>query len=540
MNGSNCSPIDEDSYYQNTQWCNRDLIPIPEERRVWNTAGYFGYWTVSGSCVSAWTIGSTMLSYGLNAKQAMACVVVGSVLTGFLAVGCGWIGVTHHIGFTVISRSSYGMYGGYVPVVIRSFVSCMWFGMQAYWGGQATKAMIGAIIPGFIDGSLKELFSESSHLAKNDFIGLCIWGAFFCYFLTIPPEKMQVPFFLSFFCLCGTCFGLLGWAVQTEGGAGPMFHDEATTKEVGWSVMFGITALLGSWGSGCLGQSDWTRYSRTRTGPMWAQLISPAVTITIVALIGVIVTSATSEMFGEVVWNPIDMLPLIQKYYHNSPGSRAGVFFASIGLVSSQMSISVVLNSVSTGMDLAGLCPKYINIRRGGYIMACIGILCQPWQLVATATKFLTVLSGFGIFIAPMTGVMLADYFVVRKSKLRICDLYRTNDTIYFFWHGINWRGFASAALGCAFLMPGLIAAAGEYSIAAGWSRLYNMTFIIGLAIGFVFMCLFNYIKPVPGIGLEAPFIPSLTENTAENSYEDYLAVKGENISTTNSDAIEP
>ncbi|CDK25867.1 unnamed protein product [Kuraishia capsulata CBS 1993] len=507
-------PSDEGRNYKVDQWCNRDLIPIPKERRTYTTMSYFGYWTVSGACVSAWTIGSTMLSYGLNAKQAIACVVVGSLLTGLLAISCGWMGEMYQIGFTVSSRYSYGFYGSYIPVVIRSFIACMWFGMQAYWGGQATRNLIGAIIPGFIDGSLANEFSGSSHLAKNDFIGLCIWGIFFCYFLTIPPERMQIPFYVSFVFFVGTCFGLLGWAVSVAGGAGPLFHSKATTTgSVGWGVMFGITALIGSWGAGCLGQSDWTRYAKTRYAPTLSQMIAAPMTIIVTAIIGVIVTSASYTVFDELVWNPIQLIPRIQQHYHSSPGARAGCFFASIGLVTAQMTISVVLNSVSTGMDLSGLCPKYINIRRGGYLMAAIGILCQPWQLLATAAKFLTVLSGFGIFVAPMTGVMLADFFVARKMKLRVCDLYRTHDSIYWLgeegnWRGgFNWRGFVSAALGTAFLMPGLIAAAGPYSIASGWSRLYNLTFIVGTAISFAVSCTLNYFFPTPGNGLVAPFI---------------------------------
>lgn len=174
-----------------------------------------------------------------------------------------------------------------------------------------------------------------------------------------------------------------------------MFQQTETTIEVGWGVMYGITAILGAWGSGTLGQSDWTRYANRRLAPTLSQLVAAPVTITVTAIIGIIVTSASKDLFGgEVVWNPIYLLADIQEKYHSSPRARAGVFFASIGTVSTQLAvsktasikcmtcfltikISVVLNSVSTGMDMAGLCPKYINIKRGSYIMAIIGICTQ-------------------------------------------------------------------------------------------------------------------------------------------------------------------
>ncbi|KAL2000405.1 hypothetical protein VTN02DRAFT_3170 [Thermoascus thermophilus] len=502
-------PIDEDSYYENTAWCNRDLIPIPPERRTWGVWGYFGYWTVSGSCISAWTTGSTLLAFGLNPRQAIGCVAAGGIITGLLAVACGWMGEKHHIGFTVASRFSWGMRGSYFPVIMRIFVACMWFGMQSYWGGQATRVLIGAIIPGF--AHMKNFFSESSHLLTKDFIGMVIWYAAFIPLALIPPERLQLPFAISFVLFATSCFGLLIWAVVNAGGAGSMFQQTETTIEVGWGVMYGITAILGAWGSGTLGQSDWTRYANRRLAPTLSQLVAAPVTITVTAIIGIIVTSASKDLFGgEVVWNPIYLLADIQEKYHSSPRARAGVFFASIGTVSTQLAISVVLNSVSTGMDMAGLCPKYINIRRGSYIMAMIGICTQPWQLLATADKFLSVLSGFGVFMAPLTGVMLADYHLVRRQKLKLKDLYTGNSSsIYWYSHGLNWRGAVAFTAGMWPLLPGLAASVNNMTSPsfAGWIKLYNLTFIVGIAMSFTAMTIICYISPPPGLGLEGPFV---------------------------------
>ncbi|KAJ5755857.1 hypothetical protein N7533_005400 [Penicillium manginii] len=461
-------PKDEDAQYENTTWCNRDLIPTPPDRRTYGVWSYFGanlcpsallkdqlndlfflgYWTVSGSCISAWSTGSTLLAFGLSPQQAIAVVVVGGILAGLLAVACGWMGENHHIGFTVSSRFSWGMRGSYFPVVLRVFVSCMWFGMQAFWGGQATRVMIGAIIPGF--AHMPNYFAPGSHLQTKDFIGLLIWMCAFIPGLLIRPERLQVPFIICFTFFCGSCFGLLIWAVSQAHGPGSMFEKPGSAPNVGWAFMFGITAILGSWGSGTLGQSDWTRYAKRRFAPTLSQLIASPLTIAATATIGIIVTSASRDiMGGEIEWNPIYLLADIQDFYESSPGVRAAVFFASIGMVFSQFSISVVLNSVSCGMDMAGLWPRYINIRRGGYIMACVGIAVQPWQLLSTAEKFLSVLSGFGVFMAPATGIMLADYHIVRKHKLKIGDLYSgDSSSIYWFDDGVNWRAFVAFLAG--------------------------------------------------------------------------------------------
>ncbi|KAL4978851.1 permease for cytosine/purines, uracil, thiamine, allantoin-domain-containing protein [Aspergillus desertorum] len=520
------SPVDEDADYANTTWCNRDLIPIPPERRTYGVWSYFGYWTVSGACVSAWSTGSTLLAFGLSPQQAIGVIILGSFLTGLLSVFCGWMGEVHHIGFTVSSRFSWGMRGSYcaspghclhdrslmriaVPVILRSFIGCMWFGMQAFWGGQATRVMIGAVIPGF--AHMKNYFSPSSHLQTNDFIGLIIWMAGFIPAVLIKPEKLQMPFFFCFVLFCGTCFGMLIWSVSQAHGAGPLFHEPGTAPNTGWAFMFGVTAILGSWGSGTLGQSDWVRYSKRRYAPTLSQLVACPMTIAITATIGIVVTSASNQVLGgEIQWNPIYLLADVQEYYGSSPRVRAGVFFASLGCVASQFSISVVLNSVSTGMDLAGLWPRYLNIVRGSYIMAIIGIATQPWQLISTADKFLSVLSGFGVFMAPATGLMLADYHLIRRHRLKLSDLYiGSPSSIYWFNHGVNWRALVAFTSGMWPLLPGLAANVNSWTEAkwTGWLRLYNLTFIVGLAISLLVFWGLSIVFPVPETDTDGPFV---------------------------------
>ncbi|KAK4939986.1 hypothetical protein LTR10_019838 [Elasticomyces elasticus] len=357
---------------------------------------------------------------------------------------------------------------------------------------------------------MKDYFSAGSHLMTNDFIGLIIWMIAFIPLVLVPPERLQIPFAISFVLLAGSCIGLLAWSVHHAGGAGSMFHEPGSAENTGWAFMFGITAILGAWGAGTLGQSDWTRYANRKFAPTLSQLIAAPLTIAITATIGIIVTSASKDILGEIVWNPIYLLADIQQEYHSSPRARAGVFFASMGLVSSQLAISVVLNSVSTGMDMAGLCPKYINIRRGAYIMVVIGIATQPWQLLSTATRFLKVLSGFGVFMAPATGVMLADYHVVRRCKLKLNDLY-TGDSSSIYWYnkGVNWRAPVAFMSGVWPLLPGLVGTVNSSTNQSfvGWIRLYNLTFIVGLAMSFVVFWGLNYVFPPTGLGLEAPFL---------------------------------
>ncbi|KKZ64605.1 hypothetical protein EMCG_09501 [[Emmonsia] crescens] len=427
------------------------------------------------------------------------------MLTGLLAVACGWMGERQQVGFTVASRFSWGMRGSYFPVLIRVFVGSMWFGIQS--GGQATRVLIGAIIPAF--AHMKNYFAESSHLTTNDFIGMIIWYAVFIPLCLIPPERLQKPFAISFVLFTSSCIGILIWAVKAAHGAGSMFHRPASTPSIGWGMLYGISATLGAWGAGTLGQSDWTRYANRPLAPTLSQLVAAPVTIAVTAIIGIVVTSAANDVLGDIMWNPVYLLAAIQEEYQSSARVRVGVFFASVGMVATQLAISIIVNSVSTGMDMAGLCPKYINIIRGSYIMALIGFCSQPWQLLANATKFLSVLSGFGIFMASLTGIMLADYHIIRRHKLKLNDLYTGDpDGIYWYWHGFNWRALIAFISGIWPLFPGLIASVNNitHPPLANWIKLFNLTFFVGFVISFVTMTAICFIWPPQGLGDEAPF----------------------------------
>ncbi|RCI09976.1 hypothetical protein L249_8752 [Ophiocordyceps polyrhachis-furcata BCC 54312] len=485
-------PRDEDANYDNTTWCNRDLIPTPSERRTFGVWSYLGYWTVTGSNISAWLVGSTLLKFGLSPQQAIGAVVLGGLFTGLLAVSCGWMGEVHHIGFT------------------------------AFWGGQAMRVAIGALIPGL--AHMPNKFDPNSHLQTNDFIGLVLWMCLYIPGIMIRPEKLQIGFFVCFVLFCCSCLGLLIWTISLVGGAGSMFHEPATTSDVGWPFMFGLTSVLGAWGGGTLGQSDWTRYSSRRYAPILSQLLASPITISVTAIIGILVTSAARDLLGgDLQWSPIFLLASIQEHYNSSPAARAGVFFASAGFVCSQLSISLVLDAMSCGMDLAGLWPKYINIRRGAYLMTILGLATQPWQLLATATKFLMVMSGFGVFIAPACGILLADYHVIRRRKLNLQDLYTGDDSsIYWFHHGFNWRAFVAFFAGVGPLLPGLVGKVNgdESEALTGWIRLYNLAFLAGLCISFVVFWLLNFLVPVTGLGDDTPFYPESDKTPRGGSTE--------------------
>ncbi|KAJ7264760.1 permease for cytosine/purines, uracil, thiamine, allantoin-domain-containing protein [Mycena rebaudengoi] len=495
-------PIDANADYKNDHYTNRDLIPTPANRRTYSISSYFIYWCISGMCISAYTVGSTLLAYGLSAPQAIGALVIGAMCTGCLSVACGWMGERHHIGFTVASRFTWGMRGAYFPVIVRSFTTIFWDGLQAYWGGQGMTVTLGAIIPGL--AHMTHTLAGGVLLTK-DLIGMIIYYIIFISIMRIPPERLQRPFVVSSVMFGGTLIGLLTWATATAKGVGPLFERNAEPAHgsVGWAMMFGITAVLGSWGGGTLGQSDWTRYAGQPYAPTLSQLVAAPFCIILCATVGIVVTSCGEQIFGALIWEPFALLAQIQEFYHDSSRVRAGVFFAGLGCVCAQLGISIVLNSVSAGMDLAGLAPRYMNIRRGAYLLAALGVISNPWQYLSKATTFLTVISGFGIFFAPFTGVMLADYLVVRRSIIKLEDCYiGDSSSLYWYNGGFHWRALVAWALGVFPTMPGFVMTVQDAKAYNGCIRIFNIAFFVGLAISFIAFWMICNISPPPGVGV--------------------------------------
>lgn len=515
---SGSAPDDGAAY---SRWSNKDLLPVPSEKRTYTAMSYIWFWMVAGSSVITWSIGGSLLDSGLSARLAMACIVVGSIIVGILSFLCGWIGRMYHIGFTMAARTEYGMYGSFLLIVLRLFVLIIWFSIQAYWGGQATRVLLGAIIPGFVNGSLSGLISQSSHLQKNDLISIFIFLFFYVLLVVfVPPERMQFPFALSFLAFLGTMIGVLSWAMaETHGKIGPLFYSTRNTSRLstGWMVMQGITSVVGTWSGGSLSHSDWTRFAKHPHSPLLSQFIFAPVVIVVTSFIGIVVTSASGLVFDIAPeaphpWNPIDLLAQIQAYYNDSSRARAGVFFASLGIVSSQIFIATVLNSISAALDMSALLPRYINLRRGALLMAAIAVLVQPWQLSNNSGIFLVVLGGFGIFMVSGVGITIGNFFFRLRKHISLSDLYRgDSSSIYWHTHGVSIIGIFSFVLGFVFLIPGWVftiknaqraraIAEGESDYRAepydnGWMRIYSLSALLGAVISGGSVVLLSYAK---------------------------------------------
>jgi NCS1 family nucleobase:cation symporter-1 len=317
------------------------------------------------------------------------------------------------------------------------------------------------------------------------FVGFIVFWTISTPFLFIRPEKFKWPFRVtSIYCGIGMLC-MMTWALVTAKGVGPLMTQGQNVpsgwKNSSWLMMAGINQMLGGIAAGITNSSDFSRYAKGPKHYVGGTILSAWIVGVLVSFIGLVTTSASQKIYGEVYWNPPDLLMVMMDNGHGSSKARAGVFFLAFGFALTACFENICGNAVAGGIDLAGLFPRYIDIRRGAIITFVAAWICQPWQLINRAATFVSVLSSFSVFLSPIIGIMATDFLVLRRGKIQLSHLYRTNDTSYWFFHGVNWRAIVAWLCGWAPTVGGLVlTAGGNTGGPKALYQLYYMAFLVG------------------------------------------------------------
>ena len=248
---------------------------------------------------------------------------------------------------------------------------------------------------------------SKDHLLTADSAGTTSQGilGFFLYIITylpiiifIRPHKLEKFMWPALIGTVATVFGIMGWAVLTNGGsAGNMVSPviALTASNRGFRFVQCISAVAGTYGGAADRFADWTRFSKSKNSYILGSATAMPIVITLCALLGVLTASATHEHFGKAMWQPLAILAYIQDSDY-TPRCRAATFFAGLAIYLHQVFVNVTQNNVGAGMDLAGIFPRYISMKRGALLLCVLGVIAQPWRYFTQATIFLSVVSSFG------------------------------------------------------------------------------------------------------------------------------------------------
>jgi NCS1 family nucleobase:cation symporter-1 len=440
---------------------NKDLAAVPQEKRTWGTYNYTALWVAMSVNIPTYMLASGMIAGGMNWKQAIFTVFLGNLLVLIPMLLNAHAGARYGIPFPVFARASFGVLGANVPAILRALVACGWFGIQTWIGGQAINAMMIALVPAWADYRLGVWLCFGLFWLLN--VAVILRGIHTIRFL----QGISAPFLL----LIG--LALLGWARTQAGGFGPMLSAPSKFQTFGEFFRFfipSLTAVVGFWATVALNIPDFTRYARSQRAQMMGQALGLPATMTFYSFIGVAVTSATVIIFGEALWDPVVVLSKL--------GHPLAVLVAMAALLVATLNVNVAANIVSPANDFSNLYPRRISFKMGGLITCVLGLVMQPWKLLEShGTYIFGWLVGYSSLLGPIAGVMIADYFVVRKKIIAVEDLYRRGG-FYEFTRGTNWRAIGALGAGIGVALVGLVVPA--------LRPLYDYAWFVGFGVAFL------------------------------------------------------
>jgi NCS1 family nucleobase:cation symporter-1 len=481
--------MSKDSSIKDSSLINEDLAPIPPSKRKWGTWNYAALWISMSLCIPTYMLASSLIGGGMNWWQAILTIFLGNSIVLIPMILNGHAGAKYGIPFPVFARASFGTKGANVPAMLRAIVACGWFGIQTWIGGKAIYYMIRVWVPDLPDIRNDSLFPGGIEFMC--FLGFWLLNMVIVYFGVESIRKLLV--FKAIF-LPVAALALLFWAINAINGLGPILNQPSQLSGPSfWNFFFpALTGMVGFWATLSLNIPDFTRYAKSQKAQIRGQAIGLAPSMTLFAFIGVVVTSATTIVFGTTIWDPVQLAGRFE--------NKLIVSFAMIAIAISTLATNIAANIVSPANDFANLAPKKINFRTGGYITGIIGILIFPWKLAEDPSGYIyNWLVGYSALLGPVGGIMIADYYFIRKQQLNVNELYNSKGQ-YSFTNGFNSKAIIALLLGILPNVPGFLVTiklVASDAVPAWITQLYHYAWFVGFFVsGILYIVLMRSYKP--------------------------------------------
>jgi len=459
-----------------TSLCNADLAPTGAQQRTWCRYHYCSLWIGMVMCIPAYMLAASLVDSGMSAMQAVLTVLLANTIVLVPMLLIGHAGTKYGIPYAVLARASFGTRGARLPAFLRALVACGWFGIQTWFGGQLLHTL------------LTNLFGTNLNPAKLAVLGitpselLCfvLFWLIQCWIMGLESirklETWTAPLKIII------CFLLLGWVYRQTGG----FNAEIThpsqfvagAKKAGqfWAVFWpSLTAMVGFWATLALNIPDFTRFARSQRDQMLGQALGLPVPMGLLAMLSVLVTSATVILYGKAIWDPVQLAGRM---------SGSVVLITLLVLLIDTLSVNLAANLVGPAYDFSALYPEKISYRTGSYITAAIGLLMMPWKVLESTQGYIfTWLIGYSALLGPIAGILIVDYYWVRRTELDTSQLYQS-DGVYAYKGGWNRTALLAFVLGVAPNMPGFLHAAGALPDTAElFKNIYTYAWFVGMAV---------------------------------------------------------
>jgi NCS1 family nucleobase:cation symporter-1 len=464
-----------------SRFANAELAPVPVEKRTWRTYNYAALWVGMSHNLPTYALASGLIAIGMNAWQALLTIAVGNLIVLIPMLLNSHAGTKYGIPFPVFARAFYGVRGANMAALLRAIIACGWFGIQTWIGGEGIYVILGKL-------------AGNGWLHASAFLGQpwSLWASFALFWViqigiiwrgmdTLRRfENWAAPFVLVVF------VALLIWMLKEAGGVGPLLSQSGS---LGWGSAFwaifpaSLMGMIAFWSTMSLNMPDFTRFSRSQRGQEVGQALGLPTTMTFFSVLSVLITSGTIAVYGKAIWDPIQ---LASKF-----SNPVVVILGLITVLVATVSVNVAANVVSPSYDFSNAAPRWISFRLGGIITGVIAVLLQPWRLLANPHVYIFVWLGFyGGLIGAVAGVLVAGYWVIRRTRLALADLYLSNGR-YWFTGGWNIAAVVATVIGAVLAVGGAYSAPGQGpfppdGLIPFLKPLYDYNWLVGFAAGFV------------------------------------------------------
>lgn len=483
-----------------TSLYSEDLAPIPSGKRTWTTWNYAALWISMSLCIPTYMLASSLIGGGMSWWQAILTIFFGNTIVLAPMILNGRAGAKYGIPFPVFARASFGVRGANIPALLRAIVACGWYGIQTWIGGFAIYQAARLWIPGL--ATLPRVFPVSWGLETGPAICFLLFWLLNMYVVWLGVESIRKLLVFKAFFLPLAALALLFWAVSSiHGGLGPILAQPARLHGAAFWTFFvpALTGMVGFWATLSLNIPDFTRYAVSQRAHGVGQAVGLPPAMTLFSFIGVVVTSATVLLYGQPVWDPVVLAGKFE--------NKTLITLAMIAVAISTLATNIAANIVSPANDFANLSPARINFRTGGLITGVLGVLIFPWKLIADPSGYIfTWLVGYSSLLGPVGGILIVDYYLIRRQQLSVGDLYALQGA-YTYTNGFHWRAIVSLVLGIIPNIPGFLVTIGvvcSCAVPAWIVSLYSYAWFVGFFVsGVCYRLSFNYKKQVNYVSID-------------------------------------
>ncbi|MEP1093783.1 MAG: NCS1 family nucleobase:cation symporter-1 [Cyclobacteriaceae bacterium] len=470
-----------------------DFAPVPKDKRNWTVTNIAAIWIGMAVCIPTYMLSSSLINQGMNWWQAMITITLGNVIVLIPMVLNAHVGTKYGIPLPVFLRLNFGISGSILASLLRGLVACGWFGIQTWIGGAAIYQLSLVFLPGLANSPF---LGDFMGINLAQFVCFLIFWVMNIYIIYrgIDSIKLLETWAAPFLLIIGAC--MLGWAWMEVGSMSKILDASYLLSQQSdvdfWKIFWpNLTAMVGFWATLSLNIPDFTRYAKSQKDQILGQALGLPTTMAFYSFIGIAVTSATFIIYNEPIWDPVVLLGKFD--------SAFVVILSMLGLTIATLSTNIAANVVAPANGIANISPGKISFKMGGYITGIIGILIFPWKLLADPSGYIfTWLIAYSALLGAIAGVMISDYYLVRKTELDLAALFKPEGP-YKGWNTPAWIAFVASILP---VVPGFLVVVklvDAESVGAFFIELYSYAWFVTFGISLVsYYLLSKYARMFP------------------------------------------